>query len=267
MIKKVFKILLWIIIFVFLTSITQIGGIVFILSLLLNRIWRTKFVLKPMVTFFGLYIISTFLIVPFIAPLFGREKVKHTKFIKPANFMTVILNRNYVKPELNILLEETEISLKGSQIKINYLDANFPFIDRFPLLPHLSHNDGRKIDFGLVYQRTDGKISQEQKSISGYGIFEDPKNGETDQIRKCLNNGYFQYDYPKYFTFGSINEELEFSQNGTKKLIESILKSQRLGKLFIEPHLTERLDLKDSRIRYQGCRSVRHDDHIHVQLN
>lgn len=222
--------------------------------------------MKPIITFFGLYMIVTFVIVPAIAPLWGREKINNTENIKPATYMTVILNRNYVKPELNELLKETEENLSGTDIDIIYLDANFPFIDKFPLLPHLSHNDGKKIDFSLVYQDNQGEITNRIKSISGYGVFENPKQGETDQIKRCLNDGYFQYDYPKYFTFGTINPDLNFSPPGTKKLIESLLKNDNLEKLFIEPHLKQRLGLTDNRVRYHGCRSVRHDDHIHVQL-
>lgn len=266
MIKQIFKILLWLFVFASLTALTQIGGIVFILSLIINRLWRHPFIFKPVVSFFGLYLISTFLIVPIIAPLFGREKVEHTDYIKPTTFMTDFLNRNYVRPDLNKLLKETENSLHGTNVKIIYLDANFPFINKFPLLPHLSHNEGKKIDFGLIYQDKYGKITDKQKSLSGYGVFENPKNGESNQIKKCLKNGYFQYDYTKYFSFGLINKDLEFSESGTKTLVESILKSNSIDKIFIEPHLKERLNLTDTRIRYHGCKSVRHDDHIHVQL-
>ena len=67
-------------------------------------------------------------------------------------------------------------------------------------------------------------------------------------------------------TFGTINKGYVFSKKGTKKLINSILKNQSLGKLFIEPHLKSRMSLNDTRIRYHGCRAVRHDDHIHIQL-
>ncbi len=210
--------------------------------------------------------IVTFVIVPAVAPLWGREKIDNTKNIRPVTFMTVLLNRDYVKPELNELLKESEKYLVGTNIDIVYLDANFPFIDRFPLLPHLSHNDGKKIDFSLVYENNQGEITNQKKSMSGYGVFENPKQGESDQIKKCLKSGYFQYDYPKYFTFGKTNSDLTFSVIGTKKLIESILRNDNLGKLFIEPHLKNRLGLNDERIRYHGCRSVRHDDHIHIQL-
>lgn len=250
-----------------LTIITQVGGIVYLCSLLLNRIWKSKLRFKPLLTFIALYLVTTFLIIPFIAPIFGREKIKHSEKIKPTNYLTVLLNRNYVKPELNIMFAIAEIQLKKTDVQIHYLDANFPFINKFPLLPHLSHNDGGKVDISLIYENEKGEITNRQKSISGYGVFESPKPNEYNQIEKCLNIGYFQYDYPKYMTFGTINQDLIFSPKGTKELIDVLLKNRNLGKLFIEPHLKIRLNLENSRIRYHGCRAVRHDDHIHIQLN
>jgi len=155
--------------------------------------------------------------------------------------MTVILNRNYVCHGVNQLLKRVAHDLENTSVQIHYLDANFPFINKFPLLPHLSHNDGRKIDLSLIYQTPDGQISTEKKSRSGYGVFEGPKGSEINQVYACLNSGYFQYDYPKYLTLGKINTHLEFSVRGTKNLIEAILKQPNLEKLFIEPHLKHRL--------------------------
>ncbi|MEE9362420.1 MAG: hypothetical protein V3U92_07475 [Cellulophaga sp.] len=264
--KILLKITSKIFLFVFLTIVTQIGGIVYLLSLLISKKWKKILRCKTLAIFITLYLFSTFLIIPVIAPIFGREKVRHSEKINQTNYMTVLLNRNYVRPKLNKLLEQTEKELKGTNIEIYYLDANFPFIDKFPLLPHLSHNDGKKIDLSLIYETNNGKITSKKKSVSGYGVFEDPKLNEYNQIEKCLENGYFQYDYPKYVTFGKINKELIFSEKGTKKLIQSILKNQFLGKIFIEPHLKNRMNLKNNKIRYHGCRAVRHDDHIHVQL-
>ena len=262
LLKTIFKIFL----FVILTVITQIGGVVYFISLLISKKWNKKLKFKALFIFVGLYLVSTLLIVPLVAPVFGRVKVNHSEKIKPTNYMTVLLNRNYIRPKLNELLNKTEKELNGTNIKINYLDANFPFINKFPLLPHLSHNDGKKIDISLIYETKSGIITDKKKSISGYGLFENPKSNEYDQIEKCIKNGYFQYNFTKYLTFGKINNDLVFSEKGTKKLIEKILKNQNLGKLFIEPHLKNRMNLKHNKIRYHGCRAVRHDDHIHIQL-
>ncbi len=122
------------------------------------------------------------------------------------------------------------------------------------------------IGISFIYKTKKGEISNKQKSISGYGVFVAPHKGEFDQTKDCKQKGYFQYDYTKYLTFGEINKELVFSEKGTKRLIESILKNRNPGKIFIESHLKNRLHLHDKRIRFHGCRAVRHDDHIHIQL-
>ena len=264
--KKIAKFTAVALLFLILTILTQIGGIIYLISILLSNKIRYSIRGKRVLVFTSLYLLFTYIIVPVLAPFFGRERIQHTDNIQPANYLTVLLNRNYVVPDINDLLGELEIELRETNVKISYLDANFPFIDKFPLLPHLSHNDGKKLDLSLIYETSDGKISSLQKSMSGYGVFENPKNNESNQIDKCIRNGYFQYDYPKYITFGQINKDLVFSEKGTKILIESILKGSDLGKLFIEPHLKQRLNLDDKRIRYHGCRAVRHDDHIHIQL-
>lgn len=252
--------------FLFLTALSQIGGVVYLVSFLLSKKLKITSGIKQLLLFLGLYAIATFVLVPPLASHFGREKVKHNALIQPTNYITVVLNRNYVTPDVNLVLKHTAEELSGTGIQLHYLDANFPFITSFPLPPHLSHNDGRKLDLSLIYETPEGEISSEQKSRSGYGVFEEPKNGEFNQIVKCKINGYYQYDYSKYLTFGAKNQELDFSSKGTQILVKSLLKQPQLEKLFIEPHLKTRLNLNNSKVRFHGCRAVRHDDHIHFQV-
>lgn len=258
-----------ILLFIFLTVISQIGGVVYFISLVLYKRIRFQMPGKLALVFTILYLVSTFLIVPTISPWFGRQKIDNNSYLKSASYITLLLNRNYVTPETNKFLNEVSNQLmhEKSKVQIRYLDACFPFIKGFPLLPHLSHNDGRKIDLSLVYEDETGAIVSRGKSISGYGIFEDTRRNEFNQCKECLEKGYFQYDYPKYLTLGSINSDLKFSERGTKELIGAILNNKNLTKIFIEPHLKQRLKLDDKRVRFHGCGAVRHDDHIHVQIN
>ncbi len=262
------KILFHIIIFVLLTVVTQIGGIIYLISLILIKNSANKKRPKQIVIFVGLYLVSTFLIVPKIAPIFGRERITETEFLKAHSFFYKIANRNYVKPELNKIIGQiaTEFEQQNSGIKMVYLDANFPFINKFPLLPHLSHNDGKKIDVSLIYQNSKGHLTNLKPSISGYGVFEGPNEKEFDQTSVCKEKGYWQYDFPKYLTLGTIHKNIKFSEKGTRELIKLILKQKNIGKLFIEPHLKNRLNLNNVKIRFHGCQAVRHDDHIHFQL-
>lgn len=263
------KILLHTIIFILLTIVTQVGGIIYLISIFLIGKRNSHKLIKRIGVFTALYLIATFLIIPNIAPFFGREKIKETQHLKAHSFFYKLANRNYVKPALNKSLDEISIALEKEYngIHLVYLDANFPFIDKFPLLPHLSHNDGKKIDVSLVYEKQNGEITNKKKSISGYGVFETPKNIEINQNTICKSKGYWQYDFPKYLTLGTVNNDLKFSEKGTSKLTREILNQKNTGKLFIEPHLKSRLRITNNKVRFHGCQAVRHDDHIHFQLN
>ena len=216
----------------------------------------------------ALYLVATLLIIPKLAPIWGRETVKETELIQAHSFFTKLLNRNYVQPELNKVLQKVSISLnnKHQGIKLIYLDANFPFIDKFPLLPHLSHNDGKKLDLSLIYQNKKGFLTNKKQSISGYGVYVAPMNKEKSQATKCKKKGHWQYDFPKYITFGRINKDLLFSKEATKYLINELVNHASIQKVFIEPHLINRMKLNQTKIRFHGCQAVRHDDHIHIQI-
>ena len=264
--KLLLKIIFHLVIFILLTALSQIGGLIYLISILIIKSKTRKRRLKKISVFISLYLISTFFIVPNLAPIFGREKIKESNLVSAHTFFTKLLNRNYVLPDLNNALEQIALSLdkKHKGIKLIYLDANFPFIDKFPLLPHLSHNDGKKIDISLIYE--DENLTNKKPSISGYGVFENPKKGEYKQLEVCQKKGYWQYDFPKYLTFGTLNKNIQFSERATKNLVLEILKQPKIAKLFIEPHLKSRMNLIHAKIRFHGCQAVRHDDHIHIQL-
>jgi hypothetical protein len=262
------KIFLNIVIIVLLTVVTQVGGIIYLISILLVKKSTEKKRLKRIVIFTCLYLFATFLIIPSLAPIFGRERIKETQSLEAHSFFYIVANRNYVRPELNKEIGKIAIEFekRNRGIKMFYLDANFPFIDKFPLLPHLSHNDGKKIDISLIYENLNGQLTNKKPSVSGYGVYEKPTIKEYDQDANCKSRGNWQYDFPKYLTLGTINKEIEFSQKGTRQLAKLIVKRKKIAKLFIEPHLKNRLDLTNNKVRFHGCGAVRHDDHIHFQL-
>lgn len=245
--------------FIFLlTVITQIGGIVWIISIILFN----KFKWKKRYTFLILYLTVNFILIPPIAKGFGRERLPIiSENVKPINWFYPLAFRNYVKPELKELLIK---SAEESDITITYLDANFPFLDGYPLLPHLSHNDGKKVDISFMYKTKDGKSTDKKPSFSGYGEYVNSEENITNT--RCKSQGYWQYDFSKYLTFGT-DKSLIFDKARTKLLIESFAKITITEKIFMEPHLKSSLKLSNySKIRFHGCQAVRHDDHIHLQV-
>jgi len=230
---------------------------------------RLKHFLKRSIVLISIYIFFTFAIIPYVAPIFGREKIKESSTLEAQSFIYKLANRNYVKPELNKMIAEISKQFAASNkgMKLIYLDASFPFIDKFPLFPHLSHNDGKKIDISFIYEDKNGVLINKKPSISVYGIFEKPLSSEYNQSTSCLKKGHWQYDLSKYITFGHLYPEIIFSNRATRQLAQSILLYPSTQKLFIEPHLKKRLNLTNKKVRFHGCHAVRHDDHIHFQIN
>lgn len=217
--------------------------------------------------FLFLYLLSTFLIVPFLAPVFGRQPIKESEIIKAHSPLYKILNRNYVTPQLNEAITEigNELNSKYPNIFISYLDANFPFFNKFPLLPHLSHNDGKKIDIAFIY-KDNNILTNKKPTVSGYGFFEESQNTEFNQTKACKEVGYWQYDFPKFLTFGTVNKSLKFPEKENRDFINIVANNKKIEKVFIEPHLKTRLNITNNKVRFQGCKAVRHDDHIHIQI-
>lgn len=147
--------------FLLLTLFTQIGGIVYLITLAgfkvidRNISGRKAAAMAKFSSFILFYLISTFLILPLLAKPFGRVPLSITirHHLKPLTVWTCLLNRNYVRPELKNLAEQVamEMDKKFPGTVTHYLDANFPFINKFPLPPHLSHNDGKKLDLAFCY--------------------------------------------------------------------------------------------------------------------
>lgn len=263
--------------FCFLTVLTQVGGVVYLLSTLtFKRVdkWASNTfarVFYRFTSFLSLYCLTTFLVIPLIAPQFGRVPLPltETNNLQPLNLLTCLLNRHYVKPELRQTTFEVskQMSDKFPGTIVNYLDGNFPFIDKFPLLPHLSHNDGRKLDLSFSYRDSKTKESTNNcPSFIGYGICEEPLPNEKNTAAFCEAEGYWQYSFLPMVISQRDKQNFTFDAKKTRELVRLFTTQSDIGKIFIEPHLKIRLNLTSDKIRFHGCRAVRHDDHIHVQL-
>ena len=266
--KLFLKLLLHLFIITTLTIVTQIGGVIYLISVVsIKKRSQSKHTKRALI-FGGLYLLSTLILVPQLASIFGREKIKESELIKAHTYVTKLTNRNYVTPNLNKTLQNIAkgFGQKQQGIKLVYLDANFPFINGFPLLPHLSHKDGKKIDLAFIYQDEYGITVNSKPSNSGYGLYVSPIPSLENHTAICKKKGHWQYDFSKYLTFGTSVRKLSLDKQATRDLLLEIVKQPNIKKVFLEPHLKIRLRLNSTKIRFQGCHSVRHDDHIHLQL-
>ena len=278
MLKRLLSILKFILIFALLTLTTQVGGLVYLAYNPLG-IWIKRQIKQPfrswavrMLVFSGMMVITSLVIVPPIARKLGRVPLPWRSSpsapLQPIGFWVVLANRNYVKPELKAAIEAISSVTQAQDpgTVITYLDAGFPFWDGFPLWPHLSHYDGKKLDIGFVYRDvTTGKRINQSPALLGYGFSELPAAGEYDRPAECAAKGYWQYSLLRRLTGARPNCQFDASAN--KALLQRIAADERIRKILLEPHLKTRLGLTGYvKIRLHGCNAVRHDDHIHIEI-
>ena len=247
--------MLWVLfhstVFVFLTVLTQIGGVAWLLS----RLFRWK--VPAFLVFYVIFSIASV----WIAPGFGRVALScfESGPLKVQSWMYCALNRTYVAPDLRDILvstaEEMDRRFPGTETVV--LDANFPFLNGFPLLPHLSHDDGEKVDLAFYCEDETGYLPGATRSPIGYFAFERGPS-ECEPVWPTLRWN-FDALQPLWRDY-----ELEHARN--RMVMQILSRHQRVGKLFVEPHLVRTLDVQHPNIRFQGCRAARHDDHIHLQL-
>lgn len=260
-------------IFLLLTLLTQIGGVIYLLALGSGRLLPAKSfssVQRCAATFLVgtlLYVVATVFIVPHVAAIFGRVRLScsQSSSIITANSFTCWFNRGYVRSDVHskliALADEFQRANPGSRLTV--LESGFPFIAGFPLLPHLSHHDGRKVDLAFFYRHRSGDFPIDSGSPSpiGYFVVEPPRASEVDACAGSFT--------PLRWSFWWINPEDRdwmLDEQRTAALLRMLKSSLHVTKLFVEPHLAKRLGVEGEKIRFQGCRAARHDDHIHVEF-
>jgi hypothetical protein len=249
-----------------LTLLTQIGGVAYLAALLATRHWRSAAVSRWRRTAslatvaILIYAVASIAIVPPLAVLFGRERVPCAS----TTLVGCVFNRAYLKPKplaLTTALDQAIAShFPGSGVTI--LEGSFPFFDGFPLPPHLSHHDGRKVDLAYFYRDAIGRpIARGSPSPVGYFHFQQPRPGDREP---CA--GRFT---PLRWNLASLQPKEPawvLDEERTRAMILWLKARPEVTRIFIEPHLANRLGVSGGNVRFQGCQAARHDDHLHVEI-
>ncbi len=234
-----------------LTLITQIGGLAWVIALFFRR---------KLIAFILAYAGLTATAI-WLAPTFGRVALNCVDEgpLEVQSWTYCALNRNYLTPELHQVLIETADAMDNQfpGTKTLVLDANFPFLNGFPLLPHLSHNDGDKVDLAFFYRDENGYLPRATRSPIGYFAFE---KGPTECPATWPT---LRWDFA---VLQPLWREYELDEARNAAILKLLSNDNRIGKIFVEPHLVRALNVSHPKIRFQGCRAARHDDHIHLQL-
>ncbi|MGL6212147.1 MAG: hypothetical protein ACRC14_20160, partial [Paracoccaceae bacterium] len=225
------------------------GGLLWLLAR--GRLWL-----------FAILYLGAWGLVQVTAPLAGRVALPCSgEVLRMQSVVYCALMRNFVTPELrDVAVEAAEAVAREHPGTVTLaLDGGFPFLDGFPLIPHLSHDDGEKLDFAFYYAGEGGYRPGRTASPIGYFAFETVGEEEVcppTWLTMRWGMGWFR----------PLLRPLELEPLRTTALIRAVLADARVGKVFVEPPLAARLGVADARLRFQGCRAARHDDHIHIQL-
>ena len=263
---------LWTFIFLGLTLTTQIGGVVIVGSWFLFRhrifVKSTRPRLWAALCSGGIYVLATFLLVPLAAALVGRVPMpvfaSLDRPIAARSWLYCLCNRHYVDQRLHDAVVEVakDFNEANPGFVIYYLDANFPFVDGFPLLPHLSHDDGRKLDFTYCYhERGFEDVPALSPSPIGYWVYEPPEPGEAAPYRG--RGSWLRWDFG---FLQEMNRGREFDARRTAEFLRLLLDHPETEKVLLEIHLQERLQLESPKLRFQQLNAARHDDHVHYQI-
>ncbi len=233
-----------------LTVLTQLGGLAWLVALRFRR--RLAAFAVVYAALWGAAQVG--------APLLGRVPLPcGGETLRMQSPLYCAMLRNFVTPDLLAVAQEAadRVAAEFPGTVTLALDGGFPFLDGMPLVPHLSHGDDEKLDFAFYYRDEAGYLAGRTASWLGYFAFE--RGAETCPPAWATlrwDMGWFQ----------PLVRDLELEPERTAALIRALAADPRVAKVFVEPPLAARLGLAGDKLRFQGCRAARHDDHVHIQL-
>jgi hypothetical protein len=250
---------------VVLTLLTQIGGLAYLVALLATRRWhrgdRPRWLRAVSLTAATLliYAIASWAM-PLLATHFDRVPVRCGATTKVA----CLLNRAYLRTAAMSVVNELDRDMAGRfpHSHVTILEGSFPLFDGFPLPPHLSHHDGRKVDLAYFYRDASGQpIALGSPSPVGYFHFQQPRPGDREPCagRFTPLRWNFTWLQPK-------EPAWVLDEERTRAMILWLKARPEVTRIFIEPHLADRLGVGGGKVRFQGCQAARHDDHLHVEI-
>ena len=236
---------------VILTLVTQLGGLAWVLAL-----WFRHQLLAFVLGYAALWGVAQT-----VAPLFGRVPIPCTaEVLRAQSPMYCVLMRNFEVPEMLAVAQDAAgvvASAYPGTVTLA-LDGSFPFGDGIPLIPHLSHDDGEKLDLAFYYADASGYLPGRTASPLGYFAFHRAGPETCPAVWPTL-----RWDVA---WFQPLVRDWALEPARTGRLIAVLVQDARVGKVFVEPPLVAALGLAGDKLRFQGCRAARHDDHIHLQL-
>ena len=256
---------------VLLTLLTQTGGAILLLAWVLWKVLKWDLAWVRLGTFVALYFVLNFTLTPYLAERYHKQPLPlRSEIIRPQNWFTVLTNRHYVHDKLYTTLMEVaeKYHQQFPERALLYLDAGFPLGERYPLLPHRAHFDGKAIDMAFAYSDTETETPlRRSPNFMGYGRYEGPRSGEPNWPQQCKDQqGSWWYSLPHVFALRPFND-VSLDAAATRWQLRTFAEHPSTTRIFLEPHLKQRWRLmRHDKVRFHGCKAMRHDDHYHLSV-
>ena len=261
-----------------LTLLTQTGGVILWLALPgLPWLLRT---LRPrgaalavpavLLAFAAVYLSINLTVVPWAAARGGRVPLPCFAAadapLEAQSAVFCLANRHYMRPAVrdNLIALARDLEAKVPGAVLRFLDAGFPFLNGFPLLPHLSHRNGRDVDLALFWRDAATGRPVPPPSPIGYWAYAEPMSSEAQPCRGVAS--WLRWDLA---WLQRLFPDRSFDPDITRVVLERLHNGAaraRIDRILLEPHLRDRMGFPAGLIRFQGCAAARHDDHIHVRF-
>ncbi|MFZ1469760.1 MAG: hypothetical protein WAT09_12395 [Paracoccaceae bacterium] len=239
-----------------LTALTGVGGVAWAVALAYRR---------GIMGFVSAFILAYGLLfgaVQVLAPQLGRVPLPCTgTVLRMQSPLYCLTLRNFVTTEMRDLARDTAATMARDYpgTVTLALDGGYP-VGWVPMLPHLSHDDGEKLDLAFYYTDAQGLYQPGQTaSPIGYFAF------ETLDVPDACPPAWPTLRWDMRWVRPALRD-LTLDRDRTAALVRVLLADPRVAKVFVGPPLAARLGLSGDKLRFQGCRAARHDDHIHLQL-
>jgi hypothetical protein len=260
--------------FALLTLLTQVGGLA--LWPIFGTIYRysrlfpfLKRILFRTVTLGIAYLVVCQTVVPLTAHMMGRTRLPifATESLPtgPLHIGYTLLNRTYVQAHTYQAYTEAvrRFGKKHPGITVRYLDAGFPF-ETIPLLPHLSHSDGQRIDVAFLFESEGKHIDRALSPIGYWGYAKEsrPRSECAGSTRKLGPlRVSLRWDFaPLQVLWPSFT----LDRKHTRALFRELAKDTRVCSILLEPTLHKILNAP--KLSSNPCNVARHDDHFHLSI-